>query len=316
VAFRPQTIWSLHLTRALVLLAAYNGAEWIEEQVESILSQRGVTVRLVIGDDASQDATRSIIADRFGHDERVAVLSWQTPSGSAGANFMRLMSEVDASEFDVIALSDQDDVWFPDKLSSGVAALGTTGAAGYSSAVLARWPDGRENVLSQCARTRRSDFLFEGAGQGCTFVIERAFFQRVQHLVREAKPGMHFHDWLLYLLSRAWGYRWAFDATPTMIYRQHAGNDIGARGGSSAFARRMEKIRNGWYADQIGMAGRLYKAAGGSDPAVLGMIDGLEARPTRGFFQTVRLAVLVLRDGRRRLVDRLVLCLAVCAGWI
>ena len=307
------------MTRALVLLAAYNGAAWIEGQVSSILAQRDVEVEVMIGDDASRDDTLERLAIRFAGDARVRVISWDRASGSAGANFLRLMRAADASGFDVVALSDQDDEWFPDKLAAGVAALRTSAAAGFSAAVTARWDNGRETVLTQCPQTRRADFLFEGAGQGCTFVLGHAFFGRVQRfLASKAGQGtdMHFHDWMLYVLSRAWGERWVFDPTPRMVYRQHADNEIGARGGSSALARRLGKIRDGWYAAQIAKAGAVYEAAGGTDPSVLRLVRELERGRARGPLASAGLALRLWRDGRRRAVDRAVLVVAALARWI
>ena len=304
------------MTRALVLLAAYNGGAWIENQVATILAQEEVEVRLVIGDDASRDDTRDLIVSRFGNDERVCLLAWSEPSGSAGANFLRLMRTVDVSGFDLVALSDQDDSWLPGKLAAAATALLAHSAAGYSAAVRARWEDGSESVLTQCPRTRRADFLFEGAGQGCTFVLTRTFFERVQRFLSEAKVDMHFHDWMLYLLSRAWGERWVFDQAPWMEYRQHAGNDIGARGGSNGFMRRLEKIRDGWYADQIAKAVDVYRAAGGSDRQVVSLAQALRKRPDRTTLANWALAWTLLRMGRRRVADRIVLVAAVLARWI
>src|SRR6185437_14487000 len=43
--------------RVLVLLASYNGARWIGRQIESILAQEAVDVRIVIADDGSSDGT-------------------------------------------------------------------------------------------------------------------------------------------------------------------------------------------------------------------------------------------------------------------
>jgi rhamnosyltransferase len=55
--------------RVLVLLAAYNGAKWIVQQIETILNQKCVDVRLVISDDGSSDATlakvREFAAEEF-----------------------------------------------------------------------------------------------------------------------------------------------------------------------------------------------------------------------------------------------------------
>ena len=95
-----------------------------------------------------------------------------------------------------------------------------------------------------------SDFLFEGAGQGCTFVLTADLYERVRRFLLtggEVTHGIHYHDWLVYALARSWGLHWCFDAQPSLRFRQHAGNDTGARGTLQGVARRLSRIRHGWY---------------------------------------------------------------------
>src|SRR5262249_29950555 len=98
------------------------------------------------------------------------------------------------------------------------------------------------------------DFLFEGAGQGCTFVLTAALYEKVRSFLAANQPltrSLHFHDWLIYALARSWGQPWYFDARPSMRYRQHAGNDTGARGTLDGIVRRLARIRDGWYRTQL-----------------------------------------------------------------
>lgn len=306
------------MARIIVLLASYNGVQWIEEQIESILAQQGVDVDLVVGDDVSKDDTCARIAARWAHDPRVRVIVWPESSGSAGANFLRLIRCVDVSQADAIAFADQDDIWWPHKLANGAAALIAAHASGYSAAVQARWDDGRTALLQQSPNKRGADFLFEGAGQGCTFVLDRRFFERIQSFLNSPEGQsveMHFHDWLVYLLSRAWDEPWVFDPCACMTYRQHASNEIGARSGSG-FLRRLSLIREGWYADQIAKACAAYVTAGGADTNVLHLITDLGQGHMRGRLASMRLALHLLRDGRRRVFDRAVLFVAALQRWI
>ena len=70
----------------LVLLAAYNGERWIGEQLESILTQEEVDVRIVVRDDGSTDNTRELVS-RLAQDNRVKLLHDTMPTGSAAQNF-------------------------------------------------------------------------------------------------------------------------------------------------------------------------------------------------------------------------------------
>ena len=303
--------------RVLVLLASYNGAPWLAEQVDSILTQRGVEVSILIGDDLSKDATRSLVQKKWGNDARVALHAWDRPSGSAGANFRRLYRFADPTGFDLVALADQDDIWAADKLQTAAAALEAKDAVGYSCAVTSFWPDGRERVMAQRPVTSNGDFLFEGAGQGCTFVMSARFFVRVQafcHDHAEAVETLHYHDWLVYLLSRAWGLKWYFDAAPKMRYRQHDGNEIGSRGGLASITRRLELVRNGWYRKQVLAAARIYVVADTRPAAIhhfLGVLESPDSVSRRA-----KLAWFCMWNGRRRLSDRAVLLFASAVGWL
>jgi rhamnosyltransferase len=303
--------------KILVLLATYNGAQWLGEQIDSILGQEEVNVHIVIGDDCSKDATRTLVAARWGDDPRVVLHGWGTASGSAGANFRRLYRFVDPAGYDYVALADQDDKWNARKLFNAVQALNSSAAAGYSCSVTSFWPDGREKVTSQDPVTKGADFLFEGAGQGCTFVLTRAFFQRVrQFCIDHHTPveSLHYHDWLIYLLGRAWGSPWYFDAAPNMRYRQHDGNEIGSRGGLSSITKRLELVRNGWYRKQVLAASEIFMLANAGHGMVQRALGLLRAKDSWG--RRSRLALFCLTNGRRRLSDRGVLILAALAGWL
>ena len=85
-------------------------------------------------------------------------------------DLFRLFRVVDFSGYDYISLADQDDVWLDCKLARACKLLREDEAEGYSSNVLAFWPDGRERLIEKAFPQRRWDFLFEGPGPGCTFV--------------------------------------------------------------------------------------------------------------------------------------------------
>jgi rhamnosyltransferase len=303
--------------RVLVLLASYNGAPWLRAQIDSILAQTGVEVDIVVGDDASRDATPALLREAWPGEARVRYRRWDWSSGSAGANFRRLFRASDSAGYDFVALADQDDLWHPDKLARALDALQRHDAQGYSAAVEAFWPDGRRKTMAQCPRERGADFLFEGAGQGCTFVLRQSLFARVREFCiahAHEVERLHYHDWMIYLLARAWDARWVFDACAALDYRQHGGNEIGARGSQGAVRRRLKQIRNGWYGRQIRQAAMLYRLARPGDPFMEAATRLLKRDD--GLLRRLGLAGFVVRHGRRRRVDRAVLALAALAGWI
>lgn len=305
-----------HRPNVLVLLASHNGSRWIKEQLHSILAQEGVAIRIVIRDDRSSDTTLEEIT-HFQTDGRVQSLTGSEPSGSAAQNFFRLMQETPADGFEFIAFSDQDDIWHHDKLARACLALRSTNAAGYSSATTVRWHNGREQLNPLSGKQNPSDFLFEGAGQGCTFVLTSALYNRIRSFLSEngaQAEGIHFHDWTVYALARTWGGRWHFDQCPSMIYRQHSDNDTGARGTANGALKRWTLIRRGWYREQIEKICQLCHCADPGNARVAALHSAL-LRP-RGWCRTMKLIQSCALGGRRRIRDNAILIFACLAGWI
>jgi len=300
----------------LVLLASCNGARWIREQIESILAQEAVQARTVIADDGSSDGTLEEIA-RFSQGGRVTLSTPSAPAGSAAQNFLRLIRATSAVDFDFVALSDQDDLWHPTKLSRACRALSTSACVGYSSATVAAWPDGREFVLRQATRPRAGDFLFEGAGQGCTFVLRADFYERIRGFVTAHTPltlEVHYHDWMIYGLARSWGQSWTFDPSPSVHYRQHAGNDTGARATLNGVRKRLALVKGGWYRRQLAAILALCTAAAPENSVIASWRSAFES--PSGWRRRFRLAWFALRSGRRKRLDSAVVVLAALAGWI
>jgi rhamnosyltransferase len=224
----------LPLPRVAVLLAAYNGAIWIREQIATILSQINVDITVFISLDPSTDGTETIVRKITDSDRRVQLLEATAPSGGAAQNFFRLMLSVDAGPFDYVALSDQDDIWFPGKTSESIATMSSHGAEGYSANVLALWSGGRTKYINKKHDMRMWDFYFEGGGPGCTFVLTKKLFDEfTAHLRQEAESAKCalWHDWLIFAFARSRQHAWYIDLVPRMIYRQHSLNDTGANVG-------------------------------------------------------------------------------------
>jgi rhamnosyltransferase len=302
--------------KVLVLLAACNGSRWIREQIQSILTQEDVDVRIVVRDDGSTDGTRWELA-HFAGDDRVTVVTAPTASCSAARNFLALIGENGAAASDFVAFADQDDLWNRDKLAAACRMLGTTAAAGYSSATLAVWEDGRRQLLKPSGAPTASDFLFEGAGQGCTFVLTAGFYEDVRRfLVAHAQltQQLHYHDWLVYALARSWERQWCFDAQPSMQYRQHDGNHTGARGTLVGITRRLARVRQGWYCTQLQAIAGLCAAAAPANSTVLTWHRTF-TQPA-GWRRRFQVARFCLRGGRRRVRDNAIVLLAALCGWI
>lgn len=230
-----------------VLLSVYNGVQWLETQVHSILAQEKVDVNIFISLDISSDNSLVICQNLAQMHEKIVLLPYGQRFGSAGQNFFRLIHDIDFTDYDYIAFADQDDIWLPNKLSSAIEKLKQTNSDGYSSNVTAFWEDGQEKQIDKAQPQRQWDFLFEAAGPGCTYVLTNKLATEIQYIVRNRYydfKSVYLHDWFMYAFARSKGYQWVIDSTPYMRYRQHSSNEVGVNKGFKAIKHRYLKVVN------------------------------------------------------------------------
>ena len=294
--------------RFTVCLAAYNGMAYIVEQIESILLQKNVDVKIFISVDQSSDGTDEWVDQAAQKNSRITVLPHGERFGGAARNFFRLMREVDFSRFDYVSFADQDDIWLPDKLSCAHELLLSTGADAYSSNVIAFWPDGRKFLIQKSQEQVEWDFLFEAAGPGCTYVMRKELACAIQDVITSRWDDMQevgLHDWFAYAFARANGYRWVIDDYAGMLYRQHEKNQVGVNTGTRAFVQRARKVLSGWGLTQSALIAQLVGV--GDDPFV---------RRWSGYSRSGLLwLALHAWQCRRRLRDKVIFalsCLALC----
>ena len=282
-----------------ILLATFDGAAWIDEQLASFERQQGVRLFVIAGDDASSDDTPERLR-AWSSKLDVTLLPAPSRLGSANRTFLRLICDApipDGAEY--IALSDQDDVWCDDKLVRAVRAIGERGLDVYSSDVTAFWPDGRRRTLGKANAPRRFDYVFEPAGPGCTYVFTRKAFDGLREFSRtrrERLVDLRVHDWWIHAYARVRGLRWWIDPRPGLLYRQHGANESGANVGWAAAKRRWADVREGRFRrDAIAVARAV------DDPSEIARL--LERF---GPFDRLRLA-LAARHCRRRPLEALLL---------
>jgi glycosyltransferase involved in cell wall biosynthesis len=105
--------------RVSVCMATYNGQDYVEEQIASILDQLAADDELIVVDDASKDATIEVV--RCINDPRIILLPSEENQGYV-ASFEKAIA---ASRGAYIMLSDQDDVWVPGRVEKLVESLQT-----------------------------------------------------------------------------------------------------------------------------------------------------------------------------------------------
>jgi rhamnosyltransferase len=237
------------LPSVAVCLAAFNGIRYIQQQLDSILSQTDVQVTVFVSVDRSTDGTESWLSDFQSREPRVVLLPLGEVFGGAARNFFRLLRDIDFAPFDYVAYADQDDIWLPGKLKRACDTMIQSDAQGYSSDVVAFWDTGKSIYIKKSYPQRRWDYLFESAGPGCTFVFSRSLAMELHRVARQqalelAEVGLH--DWFTYAYARAHNFRWVIDDHASLMYRQHAENQVGVNAGWAAFRWRARQVLNGW----------------------------------------------------------------------
>jgi len=297
-----------------VLLATHNGARFLDEQLDTILGQEGVNVRIVALDDASTDGTPELLAARAAADDRITVLPAQGRSGGAAPNFYRLIRSLDLSSAGLVAFADQDDVWLPTKLARHAAMI-ADGADGVSSNVTAFSADGPRSLIKKDYPQREFDYLLEGPGPGCTFLMSNRLVALAQELLADESSDASradFHDWLLYVLCRARGWSWVIDAFPSVDYRQHSSNVMGANVGAASARRRLKLISSRWHRNEAALFARVALSVATPElrPGLVSMLDLFEHT---GPASRVRLS-RVAPELRRRPRDRAIIGTLVTLG--
>ena len=253
-------------SKICIFLAAYNGENYIVEQLQTILNQTQKPYKILINIDQSSDKTESIVKEFARTNPEIQILNSNKRFGSAAANFIHLLKNTDLTEVEYIALSDQDDLWKEDKLEKAIHKL-EQGYDGYSSNVEAFWKGGRKKVLVKNQPQQKLDHLFESAGPGCTFVLTKRLALSLQEFLKGGQFDQldNYHDWLIYAYARSNGFKWYVDSYPGVEYRQHNANVFGANVGIRAFLSRIRRVLNG---EGFDFAFRLMKELNVEDPFI------------------------------------------------
>jgi hypothetical protein len=262
--------------RVTILMATFNGAAHLRQQLDSYVAQRHVPWDLWISDDGSTDETRAVVsAFRAEHGANRTIHLIEGPRQGAAANFMSLLTHPDLPTDGPVALSDQDDVWHPDKLACALEALDTSGPCTlYSGQSL--YTDRNLQVTGRSRPPRRApgfrNALTQNVVSGHSIVMDPQALALVRQTgMPEAIP---YHDWWLYLLISGAGGQVCIDETPMIHYRQHGNNTMGANAGLPASLRRARQVMGRTYGDWIAANTRsLRLAADLLTPEHLALLD-------------------------------------------
>lgn len=222
-----------------IFMATYNGEPYLSAQIDSIVNQSYRNWSLIIHDDGSSDATVAIIsryADQY--PGQVCFLSDGIKCGGAKCNFAHLMAHASA---DYIMFADQDDVWLPSKVKDSLEGLMAHEAIKGKHVPLAVFTDLTvvDETLSviapsfwafQSFKPRQQagsldELAIHNCVTGCTLLMNRSALSVCLPML----PVAVMHDWWCALKILQMQGALIPLTTPTVLYRQHSGNVVGAR---------------------------------------------------------------------------------------
>jgi glycosyltransferase involved in cell wall biosynthesis len=226
--------------QAVVLLATYNGAPYLAAQMESLVAQKlGFPFDILVSDDASEDATLTVLAGYAAGCGRLEVLPIAEGRQGVVGNFSRLMQAALERGYGYAYLSDQDDVWVEDKMALTMDCMQEMERRHGRSVPLLVHSDliiaSRElDVISPSfmrymkLRNEAKDplgvLLTQNYVTGCTILANRALLGLALPVPQEVR----MHDWWLAQIAAVAG-KLGYVGVPTVLYRQHEQNVVGVK---------------------------------------------------------------------------------------
>lgn len=217
-----------------ILLATYNGAEYLEIQIESLLAQTRGDFTIYIHDDGSIDKTPQLLLDYSRrYPGRISLLKGK-PLGSAKVNFLWMLSQVEA---DFYFFCDQDDVWFPEKVEKSLAKIEENTVvpqAVFTDMLVV--DDALQPLADSFIRyigrspynTAYTQILIDNPAAGCTLCINKPLRDIVvESLGLIDLNNIPMHDALILELAAIKGILDVIDE-PLVYYRQTGHNQMGA----------------------------------------------------------------------------------------
>ncbi len=208
-----------------ILLASYNGSQYIRTQIFSIMAQTHSDWNLIIHDDGSTDDTTSIIREFCKMDSRIKFIDDDMCFKNPGQHFMYMLR---FSKSPFVCFCDQDDIWLENKLENMIGAISnkdnTKAQVVFSNAYLfyTKTNSLQGVLLSACPKRLKELLFINGGIHGSASIFNEKMRQYLQ--INNSYVSMHDH--LLTLIGCSFG-EVSFMEDRLFLYRQHDSNVTG-----------------------------------------------------------------------------------------
>lgn len=213
-----------------ILLATYNGEKYLREQLDSILNQTYSNFRLIISDDCSNDNTKRILEEYKQKDDRIEVY-YQNENIGYVKNFEFLLGKVQNK---IYALSDQDDIWLPEKLEKYVEKMKEEKSDlvfGDLEVVDEKLNTVNKSFNDYMQLTRKikrcndySKLYLYNCVTGCTILAKKKLLNKILPIPKDTKHVLH--DYWIALITSIYG-KISYVEETYIKYRQHGNNQVG-----------------------------------------------------------------------------------------
>lgn len=226
----------INKSKIAILLASYNGEQFIAEQIESIISQTYKDWILYINDDGSTDTTLEVINNYIKkYPNKIFLMQLQHTGLGASANFLKLLDVVVS---DYYMFCDQDDIWLPDKIEKCIFKMKLEETENPIIPIIVHTDlvvvDSHLNKIhSSFHKLTKVDpekfctFNYMGV-MNCTTGCTMLFNRKVKEISNLPKDKNVWHDWWLAVNVAKHGKILYLNET-TILYRQHSKNVLGAQ---------------------------------------------------------------------------------------
>lgn len=209
--------------KVLVAMSTFNGEQFIEEQINSIFKQEKVDITLLIRDDGSTDKTINIIK-KLSSQYKIQLFVGDNLGYTN--SFLKLIQMSKKYYFDYFAFSDQDDVWLPQKMISGISRMGTNKRGNLVFTSLTFVDDklnefgtrqfDRYNISLKSAMTLSSV-------AGCTMIMDSELINEIVQYDVTLPEGIG-HDGWVYRIALILGASVFYEDQSYILFRRHSGN--------------------------------------------------------------------------------------------